>query len=209
MKRQDLTGQRFGKLTVAEYVGGSKWKYKCDCGNETISFASNLKNVHTTSCGCARGNGIIGRKSGKLTVISQVDDTSYYLCKCECGQFARRSYQALVQGRAIACDDCAKKIRADAVREKVFFDGTQPSHIALDKPPTKANKSGIVGVNWDKSRGKWMASLRFKGHKYNLGRFDNIQDAIDARKEAEQQIFGDFIEWYKWYNENKKTAEDK
>lgn len=77
-----------------------------------------------------------------------------------------------------------------------MYDGTQPSRIALDKMPSIANKSGVVGVNWDKSRGKWMAGIRFKGHKYNLGRFDNIQDAIDARKEAEQRLFGDFLEWY-------------
>lgn len=78
----------------------------------------------------------------------------------------------------------------------MFFEGTQPSKIQLDKTPTKANKSGVVGVNWDKSRNKWQATIRFKGKKYNLGRFDDIQDAIDARKEAEKQLFGSFIEWY-------------
>lgn len=195
MKRQDLTGQRFGKLVATEYVGNRQWKCKCDCGNETVVFTVNLKRGHTTSCGCARP-GIIGRKCGKLTVISQVDDTKYYICKCECGQLARRHYKSIIQGNVVACDSCSKKVRADAIREKVYVDGTQPSRIALDKMPSKANKSGVVGVNWDKSRGKWMAGIRFKGHKYNLGRFDNIQDAIDARKEAEQKLFGDFLEWY-------------
>jgi hypothetical protein len=76
--------------------------------------------------------------------------------------------------------------------------------VKLDKTPGKANKSGVVGVNWDKSRGKWQASIRFQGHKYNLGRFDFIQDAIDARKEAEKQIFGGFI---KWYELNKKRGD--
>lgn len=195
MKLQDLTGKRFGKLVVLEYAGSGKWKCKCDCGKETTVISSNLKKGHTTSCGCARGNGIIGRKYGKLIVISQADDTTY-ICKCECGEIVKRHYDSIVNKQTSSCDSCSKKSKAIAVKEKVFFDGTQPSRIALDKQPTKANKSGIVGVNWDKSRGKWQASLRFKGHKYNLGRFDNIQDAIDARKEAEQKIFGDFLKWY-------------
>ena len=83
-----------------------------------------------------------------------------------------------------------------------FVAGTQPCKIQIDPTPTKANKSGVVGVNWDKSRRKWQASIRFRGHKYNLGRFKNIQDAIDARKAAEREIFGNFIEWYE--NERRK-----
>lgn len=30
--RIDLTGKRFGRLTVIEYAGKSKWICKCDCG---------------------------------------------------------------------------------------------------------------------------------------------------------------------------------
>ena len=58
-KAIDLTGQRFGRLTVVEFVGTDKrgnalWKCKCDCGNETVVRYSNLKSGHTTSCGCFR-----------------------------------------------------------------------------------------------------------------------------------------------------------
>lgn len=54
----------------------------------------------------------------------------------------------------------------------------------------------LVNSHWDKSRGKWMANIRFQGKRYNLGRFDHIQDAIDAREAAEKAIFGDFLTWY-------------
>ena len=53
---ENITGQRFGKLTVLEYAGRRGrvhfWKCKCDCGNITTVCKSNLKNGHTTSCGC-------------------------------------------------------------------------------------------------------------------------------------------------------------
>lgn len=56
-KIKDLTGQRFGKLTVIEYKGsnkgtGSLWLCKCDCGNEKIITSRNLLNKTCKSCGC-------------------------------------------------------------------------------------------------------------------------------------------------------------
>jgi hypothetical protein len=52
-------------------------------------------------------------------------------------------------------------------------------------PMPKNNTTGIVGVYWDKQRCKWTA--RIKAHKINqfLGRFDNKEEAISKRKEAE------------------------
>lgn len=57
--RKDLSGQRFGRLTVLGYArysttGNSAiWRCLCDCGRETEVSGSNLKTGHTTSCGCA------------------------------------------------------------------------------------------------------------------------------------------------------------
>lgn len=53
----DLTGRRFGRLTVIERAentkgGKSRWVCKCDCGNTIISKADNLKSGNTKSCGC-------------------------------------------------------------------------------------------------------------------------------------------------------------
>lgn len=56
-RRADITGQRFGQLVAVERVGSRKnqslWLCKCDCGNTTVAAMSNLKEGHTTSCGCA------------------------------------------------------------------------------------------------------------------------------------------------------------
>lgn len=57
-KVKDLTGQRFGRLTVLyespERLGGfACWVCKCDCGNITKPIRSNnLKSGTTKSCGC-------------------------------------------------------------------------------------------------------------------------------------------------------------
>lgn len=52
----DITGQKFGKLTVIKRDGVdgtiSTWLCKCDCGNETVVRKSHLTTGNTVSCGC-------------------------------------------------------------------------------------------------------------------------------------------------------------
>ena len=55
-RTEDLTGQKFGRLTVlsfSEYIKRrAHWNCLCDCGNEKVIRGSSLKSGHTTSCGC-------------------------------------------------------------------------------------------------------------------------------------------------------------
>lgn len=56
----DLTGQRFGRLTVlrqarqASSSGNARWLCQCDCGNFTEVDSYNLRRGITKSCGCLR-----------------------------------------------------------------------------------------------------------------------------------------------------------
>jgi hypothetical protein len=47
-------GEKFGKITVLEYLGGKKVRYKCDCGSEKETDFYDIKRGKTTSCGCWR-----------------------------------------------------------------------------------------------------------------------------------------------------------
>ena len=54
---KDLRGQRFGRLTVIERApnaanGAIRWKSRCDCGNDTISWKKTLLDGRAQSCGC-------------------------------------------------------------------------------------------------------------------------------------------------------------
>ena len=54
---EDLTGRRFGKLVVLEYVGTNKnrrsiWKCQCDCGIIKNISGHDLKMGKTKSCNC-------------------------------------------------------------------------------------------------------------------------------------------------------------
>lgn len=52
----NLQGKRYGHLTVIRLVegGSSRWLCRCDCGRETVVYATNLTSGRSTSCGCFR-----------------------------------------------------------------------------------------------------------------------------------------------------------
>lgn len=60
MKRIDLTGEKFGLLTVIEKCGKDKngknvlWLCSCECGGQTTATTGHLRSGHTQSCGCRR-----------------------------------------------------------------------------------------------------------------------------------------------------------
>ena len=58
-KFKDLTGMRFGRLSVLELspdrtCGKATWICRCDCGNVTKVIGRNLTTGDTKSCGCYR-----------------------------------------------------------------------------------------------------------------------------------------------------------
>lgn len=52
----DLTGQRFGRLTVVGRFAetGKRWGCVCDCGGQAVVVGAKLRSGHTKSCGCLR-----------------------------------------------------------------------------------------------------------------------------------------------------------
>lgn len=108
MARIDLTGKRFGRLTVLKRCGTytypsgnkrSKWLCKCDCGNICEVKSNSLKSGKK-SCGCLEAENhkrfanenrdidISGQRYGMLTAISKVGVTksgAAWLCICDCG----------------------------------------------------------------------------------------------------------------------------
>ena len=54
------------------------------------------------------------------------------------------------------------------------------------------NKSGYTGVRYRKDTGKWTAEIKNKCRKINLGCFEEKEDAINARIDAEKKYAGEF-----------------
>ena len=125
---EDLTGRRFGKLTVIkrgeDYINENgdklvRWKCKCDCGNEDVLvIAPSLKKGHTKSCGCLRKENnnprfddLTGKRFGRLTVIERAESrkqpkggrSTRWLCQCDCGNVVLVNASTLKNGESKSC----------------------------------------------------------------------------------------------------------
>lgn len=125
----DLTGQKFGKLTVIErdksFVKVVRWVCKCDCGNTKTIRGYCLKDGTTQSCGCLSGKSNIGKrrpqeakkhigkKFNRLTVIDIERNTSqggyFLITKCDCGNFSKQIHADLESGKVKSCGCLVKE----------------------------------------------------------------------------------------------------
>ena len=145
---------------------------------------------------------LIGHRFGKLVVIGRSDKRGsrgartvpLWECRCECGAICYKATDTLTNPDESMCNACANKYATSRMRENAgYVDGTQISRLKSNKPLVN-NTSGARGVYWDKNSGKWRARLRFKGKFYNLGTYASFEDAVKARKEGEELIWGGFLE---------------
>ena len=128
-KTNDLTGLKFGRLTVLQLVENDaqnskkkrkKWLCQCDCGKQKIVLGDNLQNGKTQSCGCLHKEitvskfsiDITGQVFGRLTAIKRIDNFSNdinsrhrtkWLCSCTCGKTTIVDLSHLRSGRTLSC----------------------------------------------------------------------------------------------------------
>lgn len=201
MIRDDLTGRRFGKLTVLEELGGGRILCRCDCGEEKIFIKSNVKRGLARSCGhCVRRHtrhdlikDTVGRRFGKLTVLKELGYRRV-LCRCDCGNVKEVNKSHLLSGDIVSCG-CEQKMSAIKARVSKLYKGTDINKISAEKP-TSRSTTGIRGVSYSTRRGKYRANIGFRGQKFELGWFDTIEEAAAARKTAEERLYKPLIaEW--------------
>jgi len=207
MSRQiDLTGQRFGKLVAVRRMeprpdGITRWLCRCDCGREHIVRYANLKNGHTTSCGCGKSPDLTGQVFGRLTVLGRSEqklvkggrEYPLWECRCECGEIVLRPSTSLTNEKERMCKTCQQNENARLMRENAgFVGGTQTTKLR-EMTPSAANTSGTRGVYWHKKQKKWYACLKFQGKLRHLGSFDSHDEAARARRQAEEEYYQAFL----------------
>lgn len=67
---------------------------------------------------------------------------------------------------------------------------------SMNKAIQKSNTSGVKGVHMVKRSGKWQARISYKGERIVLGTFEKFEDAVEARRKAEELYFGEFNRSY-------------
>lgn len=57
-----------------------------------------------------------------------------------------------------------------------------------NKSISRNNTSNVTGVSFDKSRNKWVVGIGHDNKYIRIGRFDNYDDAVTARKKMEKSL---------------------
>ena len=119
---ENIIGKKFGKLTIVcldeEKTKSSKgnrkfYLCKCDCGNLVTRRYDKLVSKGNHSCSCYKKNrhpanydkNLIGKKFGRLKVISDFSKNweHYCVCVCDCGKEKVVNYRALKSGNTKSC----------------------------------------------------------------------------------------------------------
>lgn len=233
--KEDLTGRRFGRLTVTRQTEDkirpcgkheAQWICVCSCDNKKIvAVGTELKRGHTTSCGCLRNEKI--SKANKKENVFDLDSAEYaigYTAKGEKFWFDKEDYDLVkkycwhyYQGYVMTngedhhkiylhrlvmgvtdCNVCVDHIihppypqhKIDNRKSNLRITTNQQN--TMNRSLNRNNSSGVTGVTWDKKNNNWRAYIRFNWKLIHLGSFINKEDAIAARKAAEEKYFGEY-----------------
>ena len=219
---KNITGQRFGKLTVIRPVeerkrGAVVWECLCDCGATCFVTGYRLRSGETRSCGCIRytdsalrgkpyAEDLTGQKYGRLTVVRATEarkrGSVVWECRCDCGKTVMAPRFRLTGGHYHSCGcERREKVRElvpELAEKRERADGTVID-ILKKKKKRKNNTSGHTGVIYRSDAQKYAAIIGFQGKNYYLGLYSDIADAVEVRKKAEALIHNEAIEFYeKW-----------
>lgn len=161
----DLTGQKFGKLTVIKraddkYDGKHRpivtWECVCDCGNITNVASQSLRTGATKSCGCSKTEmpagytaknfiDLTGERFGRLTVISRERNNrrgnALWICQCDCGNETVVLGERLRNGKTKSCgclkEEFLKNHKNSKPKEKVTKKATKIKEKKERKPQNR------------------------------------------------------------------------
>lgn len=207
----DLRGMVFSDLTVLRPVeegspsGNGLWTCRCACGNSLNLPGRLLTQGKRTHCGCKSNRGrptnIAGQRFHRLTALTMLPQRDpsgnvMWRCQCDCGNIVDVSYNSLVYSNQKSCG-CQKKEHDKKLGDYlVHVAGTSVEQLKSKKLPSD-NTTGVKGVYL--VHGRYMAKIVFQKKQYFLGTYSTLQQAAQARQEAEELLFDAVADHYqKW-----------
>ena len=141
---------------------------------------------------------------GRLVVLEETkkrdgSGSIIWKCKCDCGNIIEVSSRKLRSNLSKSCGCYQKerqKISMINLQSKQFKDKTNIDLITKKEPNSNNVTSGVRGVHYCKSRKKWIATLNFQKQLVLYKSFNKKEDAIKARKEAEEKYFKPILDKY-------------
>lgn len=176
MKRIDLTGQAFGRLTVVSEAPRRRlpsgqvqtmWWCVCQCGNEKAIPGHHLRAGRIVSCGCfqkdllrqRRDEEVQGKRFGRLVALEKVGfrhQCAIWLCRCDCGNLTEVRSTSLRKftTQSCGCLNVERTVEANT-REVVSYIGAH-ARVARERGPAKGHECvdcGRTAADWSYTGG--------------------------------------------------------
>ena len=147
---------------------------------------------------------ITGMTFGYLTAIEPTGTKSrsdlVWKFQCKCGNTVNLPATRVLRRTTLSCG-CLKAEQIKTARK--LFAGTSLVQSMTERVESKHASSGYTGVS--PKRDKWQAYITYKGVRYTLGCYWDIQDAVKARARAKELVIADAEGLLDFYTELEKT----
>jgi hypothetical protein len=197
------------------------WLCKCSCGNDNtvVKNTYELTSGKAKSCGCLRKEiqnlprshndsnkkQLFYELTGKYGVGYTYKGDVFYF-DLEDYNKIKDYYWYIKDGYVITPKDshtnqCYRMhrivieapdgIQVDHINHNTF-DNRKENLRLVSNQQNQMNRYNVKGIYWNNECNKWNAKIGFNGKSIDLGLYDDKNDAIKARKEAEEKYFGEY-----------------
>lgn len=195
------------------------WCCRCNCGNYTDVLTYNLTSGNTKSCRCLKKEKFYGSNDFKPNLYSLGDKVSvgycangriflfdtedydeikkYRWCSNEKGYISTQ-----INGRTMSLHrfvlNANKEKEVDHIEGRPWDNRKEKLRIVdhqenmMNRKKSIKNSTGATGVSIDKRTGKFRAEIYYDMKKYSLGCFETLEEAKQARTQAEEKFFKDY-----------------
>lgn len=195
----------------------AKWLCECECGNNIEVVGYKLKNHHTQSCGCLQKERVIQYNKKYNDYEVQEDYVIMYtskgepfyvdledfwkvkdICWCNSNGYLVGNYNGVNIRIHRLIMNCHNNMDVDHINHNTFDNRKENLRIVtrsqnnMNMGLRSTNTSGVTGVRLNVVSNKWTAQINYEGKTITLGRYDNFDDAVQARKQAEEKYFGEY-----------------
>ena len=195
-KFKDLSGLKFNRLKVIEYVGRSKWKVLCDCGNIKEVLGHYLTVGLTKSCGCLKDE-LFKIRATKHGLTRTGIYNSWRGMKERCTNPKHKNYGYYSQVGMVEEWKCFENFLQDM--KESYIEGLEIDRIdnslgyskdnckwstrseqCLNQEKAPNTSSKFRGVCFNKINKNWRAYVVNNGKHVNVGSFSSELEAAKA-----------------------------
>lgn len=210
-RRENLLGKVFGMWKVIDEAerenNRTYWFCECECGTRRRVNAYALKKGKSKNCGCVRdrkhlkhGHNRVGKRTTEYVIWSRMIDRCHKVNHNKYKDYGARGIKVCSRWLDFKnfLEDMGKRPSKKHTLDRIDYNGNyEPQNCRWatyseqnrNQRIRSTNKTGITGV-WKNKRGSYEANIGINYKQIKLGVFNNLEEAKEARKQAELKYWG-------------------